>query len=67
MDQLDQTEFIPACVSWFPLDRYKTLAYFEQSSFYDAANKDANGMQVELSNTEARKAGLNPAVPGVLE
>jgi hypothetical protein len=70
MDQADQTglqEFIPACASWFPLDRYKALAYFEQSSFFAAAGRDQNGQPVTVNNTEARLAGLDPAVPGVLE
>ncbi|GLC51763.1 hypothetical protein PLESTB_000545600 [Pleodorina starrii] len=70
MDQIDQTglqEFIPACASWFPLDRYKALAYFEQSSFFAAAGRDQNGQPVVINNTEARLAGLDPAVPGVLE
>ncbi|GLI70769.1 hypothetical protein VaNZ11_015802 [Volvox africanus] len=70
MDQIDQTglqEFIPACASWFPLDRFKALAYFEQSSFFAAAGRDANGQIVTINNTEARLAGLDPAVPGVLE
>ncbi|PNW76518.1 hypothetical protein CHLRE_11g467659v5 [Chlamydomonas reinhardtii] len=70
MDQQDQTglqEFIPACAGWFPLDRFKALAYFEQSSFFAAAGRDANGQPITVNNTEARLAGLDPAVPGVLE
>lgn len=70
MDQLDQTglqEFIPACAHWFPLDRFKALAYFEQSSFFSAASRDTNGQPITINNTEARLAGLDPAVPGVLE
>ncbi|KAG2432196.1 hypothetical protein HXX76_009116 [Chlamydomonas incerta] len=70
MDQQDQTglqEFIPACAGWFPLDRFKALAYFEQSSFFAAAGRDANGQPITINNTEARLAGLDPAVPGVLE
>ncbi|PNH09032.1 hypothetical protein TSOC_004354 [Tetrabaena socialis] len=70
MDQVDATglqEFIPACATWFPLDRYKALAYFEQSSFFSAAGRDANGQPLTVNNTEARLAGLDPAHPGVLE
>ncbi|KAG2488353.1 hypothetical protein HYH03_013043 [Edaphochlamys debaryana] len=70
MEQIDQTglqEFIPNCASWFPLDRTKALAYFEQSSFFAAAGRDANGQPVTINNTEARLAGLDPAQPGVIE
>ena len=70
MDQLDQTglqELLPHLAGWFPLDRYRALAYFEHSSFYQAAGIDPSGSPVTINNAESRMRGLDPAVPGVLE
>jgi hypothetical protein len=70
MDTKDETdlEVTPEdLTSWLPLDRSRAMAYFERCHFFQSACFDANGLPVLVNNIEARKQGLDPAIPGVLE